>query len=143
MDDQFRIPVIDYRIGLDPLLGLVPGGGDWVAWVAGMYIFWVGIRLDVPNHILRKMIVHVVIDLVTGYVPVAGDVVDATYKSNRKNVDLLLDYYGAHDPGRTPSDLPTETDDTSAMQRYALGAGATLLLALVAALPFLLLGWFL
>jgi hypothetical protein len=141
MDDQFEIPIVNYRIGLDPVLGLVPGGGDWAAWVAGVYIFWVALRLDVPDRILWKMFGNIVVDLVVGYVPAAGDVVDALYKSNRKNVDLLLDHYDAHDPRRLPSEMPADTDARSPIQTYAVGIGVTLLLTLVAALPILLIWW--
>lgn len=141
MDEQFEIPILGYRVGLDPILGLIPAGGDWAAWVAGIYIVWVGIQLEVPNHLLWRMIGHIALDLVIGYLPGAGDVADVIYKSNRRNVDLLLDHYDAHNPQRTPHDLPEVSREQSALQRYALGAGITVLLTAIAALPLLLIWW--
>ena len=145
MDDQFELPLVRYRIGLDPLLGLLPGGGDWVAWVAGVYIIWEAARIGAPPRLLVKMSGHVVVDLLTGYVPVAGDLFDAAYKSNRKNVELLFDHfeYDPTDRGGTP-DLPVLGDDgPSRLKIWAVAIGLVVGLTILAAVPFVLLWWLL
>ena len=147
MDDQFELPVLGYRVGLDPLLGLIPGGGDWATWVVGVYIFWESLRLDAPKGILTRMVANLTIDLIAGYVPALGDLFDAAFKANRRNVDLLLDFYGANTGAkepRLPTDLPARVDDhrgTSKLVRYLAGLVVVLVLFAIAALPIVLLWW--
>ena len=139
MDDQFRLPVVDYRIGIDPLLGLIPGGGDWVAWTAAVYILWGGARLGVPNSLLLRMAGNVAGDLVGGYVPVIGDLFDAGFKCNRRNVDLLHDHFD-FDPDRGDA-LPTRPPEPPAWRRYLLVSMLLVGLFILAALPLVLIWW--
>jgi hypothetical protein len=147
MDEQFRLPVINYRVGLDPIIGVVPGGGDWATWCVGAYIFWEALRLDAPRAMLARMAWHLGVDLVAGYVPGVGDAFDAAYKANRKNVDLLLDYYGVTRVDQTlrlPADLPAHIarrQKRSRFLRYIVGIGVILVLMGIAAVPFLVLWW--
>ncbi len=145
MDDQFELPLVRYRIGLDPILGIIPGGGDWVTWVVGVYIFWEALGMDIPRRKLARMVYNLVVDLIGGYVPGVGDVFDAIFKANRKNVDLLLDHYGATRTGgtpRLPAELPAKRTSSTAL-RYLAGFGVVLVLLGVAALPFVLIWWLL
>ncbi|QDG51463.1 DUF4112 domain-containing protein [Persicimonas caeni] len=147
MDDQFELPVVRWRVGLDPIIGLIPGGGDWATWVVGVYIFWSSLRLGVPRRILTRQVINLTIDLVTGYVPALGDLFDAAFKANRRNVDLVLEFYGVNNGGdapRLPSDLParvTEEKQKSGVLRYLGGFVVVLVLLAIAALPFALLWW--
>lgn len=149
MDEQFELPLVRKRIGLDPILGLIPGGGDWAAWLVGVYIFWQAIRLDVPRRMMGRMAVNLTIDLVAGMVPAAGDVFDALFKANRKNVDLLLGHYQVrreHGKLWLADELPPALKSartTPRWQRYALGILITLLLFALASLPLLLIWWWL
>lgn len=145
MDDQFKVPVVGWRVGLDPIIGLLPVGGDWVTWVASVYILWVAVRLDAPMGLLGAMTVNIVIDLITGYVPGAGDLFDAAFKANRKNVNLLLEHFGATERnGRIElDDSASSSPETGRLTRYAFGALATLVLLVMAAIPVLLLWWLL
>jgi hypothetical protein len=149
MDDQFELPIIHRRIGLDPIIGLFPGGGDWATWVVSVYIFWESLRLSAPKTMLVRMVTNVTIDLVTGYVPLLGDVFDAAFKANRKNVDMLLDFYGAKKGEKRlqfPSDLPENVErerEKAGVGRYLVGLVVVLGLFLVAALPIVLLWWLL
>lgn len=143
LDDQFEIPFTDRRIGIDPILGVIPGGGDWAAAIAGFYILWSAARLDAPPRLLLAMGGHLTIDLLGGYVPLAGDLFDAAYKSNRKNVDLLVEHFdyapGRGGGGTLPDTIPSSSQ--SPWRRYLFAAALIAFLAVLAAGPFLLLWW--
>jgi len=143
MDGQFQLPVVRYRVGLDPILGLVPGGGDWVAWVASAYILWGAARIGAPTHLLVVMAGNVAVDLLGGYVPVAGDVFDVAFKCNRRNVDLLLEHFDFQRPDEGSRSLPGRLpDDASGRWRLYLLAAALLVGLFVLALaPLALLWW--
>lgn len=89
LDDAIRIPVIDYRIGLDPILGVLPVAGDTVALVASLYVVLEGIRLGVPARGVAKMVLLVLFDWVLGSIPVVGSPIDAVLKANRRNVTTI------------------------------------------------------
>lgn len=146
MDEQFKLPLVGWRVGLDPLIGLIPGGGDWAAGLVGVYIFWQAVKLDAPRWMLFRMAFHIIVDLVGGYIPGVGDVFDAIYKSNRKNVDLLLEHFGARHTGegiKLPAKLPAQAPRRPRWVRYLLALGISLALLALAALPFWLLWWWL
>ena len=92
MDTAFRVPVINYRIGLDGLLGLIPGIGDVATLVPAGYILYRAKAMGVPNHIFARMLVNTGADALLGTVPLIGDLFDMAFKSNRRNVDLLRRY---------------------------------------------------
>jgi len=89
LDQGIRIPGTQVRIGLDPILGLVPGVGDSAGALLGAVILWEGVRAGVPRLTLVRMAANIVLDTAVGSVPVAGDVFDAAWKSNTRNLDLL------------------------------------------------------
>lgn len=78
-----------YRIGLDGLIGLVPGLGDVVAALLSSYIVVEAARLRVPVSVLLRMGLNVTLELIIGAVPVAGDLFDFAFKANERNVRLL------------------------------------------------------
>ena len=89
MDDIFRIPVLGWRIGLDALLGLIPGVGDTATTLASFYILTSAVRYRVPKITLLRMGFNLGIDYALGSLPLVGDFFDAWWKSNQKNVELL------------------------------------------------------
>jgi len=143
LDDRFRIPGTEIRFGLDPLLGVVPGGGDWVAWVAGIYVIWEGARLEVRPSLLVRMAGHTIVDLLGGYVPLVGDLFDVAYRSNRKNVELLFDYFDYEKRGSSRRELPEPLPEAEipAWKTYLTVALLVVTLTALAALPFVLLWW--
>lgn len=89
MDNRFVIPGTSFRIGLDGLIGLIPGIGDVATTAISAYIVYLAHQLDVPKHLLARMVFNVAVDLTVGIVPVLGDVADVAWKANLKNVRLL------------------------------------------------------
>ena len=89
MDDLFRIPVLGWRFGLDALIGLIPGFGDTATSLVSFYILVAGVRYRVPKITLLRMGLNIALDYVVGSLPVVGDLADAWWKSNHKNIDLL------------------------------------------------------
>lgn len=89
LDSQFRIPGTGWRVGLDALIGLLPGVGDGATAVLSLYIVMRARRLGAPTTILLKMIGNVGVDLVVGSIPVFGDIFDVAWKANRRNLHLL------------------------------------------------------
>jgi hypothetical protein len=89
LDSAFVVPGTDFRIGLDAILGLIPGVGDLIGMAIGGYIITTAAKLGVPRAVLGRMLVNVGADAVVGSVPVVGDVLDAAWRANVKNVRLL------------------------------------------------------
>ena len=96
LDSAFTIPVIRKKIGLDPILGLVPGGGDLITALLSLYPLYVAYEMGMPRHLMARMGVNILMDFAVGSVPVVGDVVDIFWKANRKNLDLLEKAYIHH-----------------------------------------------
>ena len=89
LDDMFSIPGTKLRFGLDPLIGLIPVLGDVITGAASFLIVFAGWQRRVPKVTLLRMIVNVAIDTLLGSIPIAGDMFDAAWKSNRMNLQLL------------------------------------------------------
>lgn len=89
MDDLFRVPVLGWRFGLDALIGLIPGFGDTATSLVSFYILVNAVRYRVPKITLLRMGLNIGIDYVVGSFPMVGDVLDAWWKSNQRNLDLL------------------------------------------------------
>ena len=89
MDDLFRIPVLGWRFGLDALIGLIPGAGDTATSLVSFYILIAAVRHRVPKITLLRMGLNYGLDYVFGSVPLVGDLFDAWWKSNIRNLDLL------------------------------------------------------
>ena len=89
MDTSVRVPVLGFRMGLDGLIGLIPGVGDAASLLPAAYIIYAAYRLGVPNNILARMLVNSGADAALGTVPLIGDIFDIAFKANRRNVELL------------------------------------------------------
>lgn len=89
LDTAFKLPVINFRVGLDSLVGLIPGVGDALMLFAGFRIIRMGQKLGMPKGLIKVMVRNSVIDFGLGFIPVIGDVADFFYKSNRKNVHIM------------------------------------------------------
>lgn len=89
MDSAVEVPGTKFRIGLDALLGLIPGAGDVISAAIGSYVLMTAARLGVPKPVIARMLMNLGTDAVVGSVPVVGDVFDAAWRANSKNVRLL------------------------------------------------------
>jgi hypothetical protein len=89
MDDLFRVPGLGWRFGLDALIGLIPGFGDTATSLVSFYILAAAVRYRVPKVTLARMGLNIALDYAVGSLPLVGDFVDAAWKSNHKNIDLL------------------------------------------------------
>jgi len=89
LDDAVRVPGTDYRIGIDPILGILPVAGDGVAMLLSLYPVLEAYRLGMSRTALAKMLSLVAVDAVVGSVPVLGPVFDAFWKANKRNLRTL------------------------------------------------------
>lgn len=89
LDNAIPIPGTKQRIGIDPIIGMLPGGGDLVTGALGAYIILESARMGVERQIIGKMIGNILLDAIAGTVPVVGDFFDMGWKANVKNIALL------------------------------------------------------
>lgn len=89
LDEAVTVPGTNYRIGLDPLVGILPVGGDAVTTLVSLYIIGEAARLGVSRSTLAIMIGLVTVDAVVGSIPILGTVFDAAWKANKWNISLL------------------------------------------------------
>ncbi|SEN27155.1 protein of unknown function [Loktanella fryxellensis] len=89
MDTLFRIPVIGLRVGYDAIVGLVPVVGDLLTLVPSLFIINEARRMGAPSHLVGRMMANTLTEGLIGMVPVLGDLFDAKFKANRRNVAML------------------------------------------------------
>jgi hypothetical protein len=118
LDSSIRVPGTHLTVGVDALIGLVPVIGDLVGVLLSSYIVSEASKLGVSKSILARMTFNVVVEGLVGIVPLAGDVFDAAWKANQRNVQLLNDYL----------DSPRQAERSS-QKMLALVTGGLLLLA--------------
>src|SRR5437868_2240561 len=82
LDDIFRIPGTPFRFALDPLIGLVPGLGDFITGAMSFLIIHGAWQRGLPHVTMMRMFVNISIDTLVGNIPIGGDLFDAAWKSN-------------------------------------------------------------
>ena len=127
LDSAFVVPGTRFRVGLDPLFGLVPGLGDLASPLFALVVLWQSRDFGVPRVVQLRMIFNVAIDALAGLLPVAGDAFDFAWKANDRNIALLERH--AYEERR-----PSAGD-------WLFVSGLIALLVVIAAIPFLLAGW--
>jgi len=100
LDSAFRVPGTRLTFGLDPILGLIPGLGDLTTPLFAALLLLHGVRMRIPRIVQVRMVINALIDLLIGFIPVAGDLFDFGWKANVWNLALLERY--AH-PQSKPS----------------------------------------
>ncbi len=89
LDNSIPIPGTGRRIGLDAIIGLVPGVGDLVTSAAGLFVILRAAGYGVPRITVIRMLLNLLVDLVVGAIPLLGDAFDLWFKSNERNVALF------------------------------------------------------
>ncbi|MGE0226510.1 MAG: DUF4112 domain-containing protein [Acetobacteraceae bacterium] len=89
LDSAWHIPGTGIRVGLDPVLNLIPGAGLLASKGVSAYLIWEAHRLGVPSGTLMRMIGNVAVDALISVVPLAGWIGDIFYRANLRNMRLL------------------------------------------------------
>ncbi len=113
LDTAIGIPGTKIRFGLDPILGLIPGGGDLISAGISAYMIYLAARFGLERGEILKMFKNVAIETAIGSVPIAGDIFDAYFKANMRNLDILekhIEKNEASDRVRVAQDLSTVTN---------------------------------
>ncbi len=137
LDSAFPIPGTRFRIGLDGILGFIPGIGDATGAALSAYLIFEAARLGAPVTTVLRMVGNVAIETVVGAIPIVGDLFDIVWKANLKNLSLLR-AHTAHpgSRGRSPGQLRRLFLVPLILMVLVLGILAVVLLALVFRLIF-------
>ena len=99
LDTTIKIPGTSFYLGLDPLLGLIPGLGDILANLIGTVILILAARLEVPRIVMARMSLNLLINGTIGAIPIFGDLFSVWFRSHARNAVLLRE--AAAKPDRT------------------------------------------
>lgn len=132
LDNAIAIPGTKFRFGIDPILGLIPGGGDTVSAFFAAYIIWESAMLGLPKEVLMRMFSNILFDTFVGSVPVAGDLFDVAWKANVKNVALLEEHL----------QLPEQSQKADKWFLVLLLIGLILFVAIVGTISVLIFSFF-
>jgi Domain of unknown function (DUF4112) len=131
LDNSVPIPGTGRRIGLDGVVGLVPGLGDVISAGLGIFVVLRGLQVGLPRVVVARMLINLGLDVTIGAIPIIGDAFDLWFKSNARNLGLIQRHAG--DPGAS-----TRGDWAFV---WAVVAGAIALLLAVGWLVGSLIGW--
>lgn len=127
LDTALPIPGTRIRIGLDPIIGLLPGVGDMLASFVGSAIVVMASRLQVPKIVMARMSLNILVNGVVGAIPVAGDFFSIWFRSNARNAELVRRHSAS--PRR-----PSTVGDWAFVAGIILGTLAVIVGAVVAIL---------
>ncbi|MEO6732943.1 MAG: DUF4112 domain-containing protein [Ferruginibacter sp.] len=108
MDAQFKLPGTNIRFGLDALIGLVPGAGDFGTLLVSGYMVMVLAKNGASGFVLARMTLNILLDALVGSIPILGDIFDVAFKANQRNMKLMREHYveGRHRGGAWKVVLP-------------------------------------
>lgn len=98
LERSFTIPGVNFPVGLDAIVGLVPVLGEIVTAGMGAYIVWEARNLGLPKWKLARMGLNVLFDTAIGAIPVVGDAADLVFRSNSRNLKIILKHIDKHHP---------------------------------------------
>jgi hypothetical protein len=93
MDGQFTIPGTNIRFGLDALIGLIPGAGDFATFLVSGYMLTVLAQNGASGFVLARMALNVLIDSLVGSIPLVGDIFDVAFRANQRNMKLMHEHF--------------------------------------------------
>ena len=89
LDTAIGIPGTRFRIGLDPILGLLPGGGDLIGGAISAYMIYLAASFGLEKPKISQMVQNIALETFVGFIPIVGDIFDFYFKANLKNLDIL------------------------------------------------------
>ena len=89
LDELVSVPGTPVKVGLDPVVGLIPVVGDAVAAFVGLWVIGEAARFGIPRLVLGRMVVNLLVDLAIGAIPLLGDLFDVVFRSNSRNLALF------------------------------------------------------
>ncbi len=92
LDNCFKIPGTKWRFGLEAILGLVPGAGDIISGLMGLFLLLRAFQFKLPKIVIVRMLVNSLLDFTIGTIPFLGDAFDFVYKANTRNMQLFHQY---------------------------------------------------
>jgi hypothetical protein len=98
LERSFTLPGTSQPVGLDAIIGLVPLAGDAIGAVMGMYLVWEARNLGMSRWQMTRMMGNVGVDAVLGAIPFVGVVADFLYRSNTRNLKIILKHLDRHHP---------------------------------------------
>ena len=128
LDNSIQLPGLNVRVGIDPLVGLIPGIGDTIGAIMSSYILSEAARLGAPKSLLLKMAFNIAVDALAGALPIFGDLFDFGWKANQRNARILGGYL----------DNPRETVASSRLFVWVLVGSLIGLFILVGLLGYML-----
>jgi len=102
LDNALRVPGTSFRLGLDPVLGLIPGIGDAIGGVLSLSVVFLALQYRLPVSVVAIMVRNIAVDVGVGAVPGVGDVMDFAWRANRKNLALLRQHQAGTQLERPP-----------------------------------------
>ena len=95
LDNSIPIPGTSIKMGLDSLIGLIPGIGDITGGALSSYILLQAVSSGVAPVVIARMAVNIMFDTIIGMIPIVGDIFDITFKANLRNIELMANYYNS------------------------------------------------
>jgi uncharacterized protein DUF4112 len=127
LDSAFALPGTSYRIGLDPIIGLIPMVGDLASPIFTIGLLWQAYDLGIPKVVQLRMIFNAGIDALIGAIPFVGDLFDFAWKANQWNLVLL--------------ERHAYEERHAAVGDWVFVVAMIVLLVAIAVLPFIIAGW--
>lgn len=131
LDNSIQVPGTSFRVGIDSLIGLIPGFGDALGALLSSYILAEAARLGIPKATLVRMGLNVALETIVGMIPIAGDIFDMAWKANQRNVRLLDAYM----------DNPRKTVTTSRLLVFGLAVAMIALIVGLVILGIIIVRW--
>ena len=92
MDEIIRVPGTNFRFGLDPLIGLIPGIGDTSSALVSAIALIQALRFGVPKILIARMAGNILVNEIVGIIPVVGDAFSFWFKSNARNYEIIKNH---------------------------------------------------
>ena len=93
LDSKYKVPGTNFRFGIDPIIGLIPGLGDVTSFTFSSFLILLMAKKGASGKVVALMVLNVLLDTIIGSIPVIGTIFDFFYKANNRNVRLLKRHY--------------------------------------------------